>query len=92
MSFSYARDEISSFVSALARPYLRCMKNRELEFKTKFWRNAAARLSPSTRARYLRDLQRAERVELGLARLVDAYRRVKNALGRRAFHTPRGAH
>ena len=67
------------------------MKNRELEFKTKFWRDAAARLAPATRARYLADLQRAERVELALARLVDVYLRVKNALAR-PFHTPRGAH
>ena len=67
------------------------MKNRELEFKTKFWRDAAARLSPGARSRYSHDLQRAERVELALVRLVDAYRRAKNAFGR-TFHTPRGAH
>ena len=64
------------------------MKNRQLEFKTKFWRDAAARLP----VRYHADLKRAERVELALGRLVDAFRRVKNALGRRPFHTPRGAH
>jgi hypothetical protein len=28
MSFSYARGEISSFVRAARRPYIRCMKNR----------------------------------------------------------------
>jgi hypothetical protein len=28
MSFSYARGEISSFVDAARRPYIRCMKNR----------------------------------------------------------------
>jgi hypothetical protein len=28
MSFSYARGEISSFVRAAPRPYIRCMKNR----------------------------------------------------------------
>ena len=63
------------------------MKNREPEFKTKFWRDAAARLP----VRYHADLQRAERVELAIGRLVDAGLRLKNALAR-PFHTPRGAH
>ena len=67
------------------------MKNREPEFKTKFWRDAAAGLPASTRSRYVHDLQRAERLELAIARLVDGIRRLKNAL-RRPFHTPRGAH
>ena len=31
MRFSYARGEISSFVVALLRPYLHCMKNRDLK-------------------------------------------------------------
>jgi hypothetical protein len=30
MSFSYARGEISSFVVATLRPYIHCMKNRDL--------------------------------------------------------------
>ena len=30
MSFSYARNEISSFVVAWLRPYIRCMENRDL--------------------------------------------------------------
>jgi hypothetical protein len=67
------------------------MKNREREFKTKFWRDAAARLPASVRERYLAELKRAERVELALEALVDASVRLKNALGR-PFHTPRGAH
>jgi len=67
------------------------MKNRELEFKTKFWRDAAARLPAHVRTRYASDLQRAERVELAITRLVDAWLRLKNALAR-PFHTPRGAH
>jgi hypothetical protein len=91
MSFSYARDEISSFVDGHPRPYLRFMKNREPEFKTKFWRDAAARLPANIRLRYIHDLQRAERVELAIARLVDGVRRLKSALAR-PFHTPRGAH
>jgi hypothetical protein len=67
------------------------MKNREPEFKTKFWRDAAARLRAGTGSRYVRDLQRAERVELAIGRLVDGVRRLKSALAR-PFHTPRGAH
>ena len=67
------------------------MKNRQPEFKTKFWRNAAARLPAHVQLRYVRDLQRAERVELAIARLVDGVLRLKNALAR-PFHTPRGAH
>jgi hypothetical protein len=31
MSFSYARSEISSFVVAVLRPYVHCMKNRDLK-------------------------------------------------------------
>jgi hypothetical protein len=68
------------------------MKNRELQFKTKFWRDAAARLPLSVRTRYLAELHHAERVELALGRVVDAFRRVKNAFRRPPFHTPRGAH
>ncbi|MFN2644482.1 MAG: hypothetical protein ABR570_05790 [Burkholderiales bacterium] len=67
------------------------MKNREPQFKTKFWRDAAARLPASVRTRHLAELQRAERVELALTALVDAILRLKSALGR-SFHTPRGAH
>ena len=63
------------------------MKNRELQFKTKFWRDAAARLP----VRYHADLRRAERVELAIGRLVDRGLRLKNALAR-PFHTPRAAH
>lgn len=67
------------------------MKNREPEFKTKFWRDAATRLPAHLRSRYVHDLQHAERVELAIARLVDGVQRLKNALAR-PFHTPRGAH
>jgi hypothetical protein len=67
------------------------MKNRELKFKTKFWRDAAARLPAEVRERHAADLQRAERWELALDRAIEAYARVKAAFGR-AFHTPRGAH
>ena len=67
------------------------MKNRELKFKTKFWRDVAARLPAEVRSRHAADLQRAERWELALDRAIEAFGRAKAALGR-TFHTPRGAH
>ena len=65
------------------------MRNRNL--KTAFWRNAAASLPAQVRARYMLDLERAERWELALARAVEALTRAKSALGR-GLHAPRGAH
>ena len=67
------------------------MKNRQLEFKTKFWRDAAARLPAEVRERHLVELQRAERWELALDGAFERFARVKAAFSR-AFHTPRGAH
>ena len=91
MSFSYARSEISSFEVIGSRPYVDCMKNRELKFKTKFWRDVAARLPVEVRDRHAADLQRAERWELALDRAIEAFGRVKATFAR-TFHTPRGAH
>jgi hypothetical protein len=62
-------------------PIFQYMKNRE--FKTKFWRDAAASLP----ARYLRDLQRAERWELALDEVIELVSRARIAL----FHTTRRA-
>ena len=67
------------------------MKNRDLQFKTKFWRDVSRQLPGDVRARYLTDLQRAERWELALDRAIEAWSRLKAAFTR-AFHTPRGAH
>ena len=67
------------------------MKNRDSKFKTKFWRDAAARLPVEVRERHLAELQRAERWELALDRAFERFARVKAAFSR-AFHTPRGAH
>jgi hypothetical protein len=67
------------------------MKNRELKFKTKFWRDVAARLPAEVRSRHAADLQRAERWELALDRAIEACGRVKAAFAR-TFHTPRRAH
>ncbi|HYL23192.1 MAG TPA: hypothetical protein VEV21_02240 [Burkholderiales bacterium] len=67
------------------------MKNRELKFKTKFWRDVAARLPAEVRERHAADLQRAERFELALDGAIEAFTRVKAAFVR-TFHSPRGAH
>jgi hypothetical protein len=67
------------------------MKNRELKFKTKFWRDVAARLPAEVRVRHGADLQRAERWELALDQLIETFARVKATFAR-MFHTPRGAH
>jgi hypothetical protein len=91
LSFSYATGEISSFVVRAARPYVQRMKNRDLQFKTKFWRDVSGQLPADVLARHLADLQRAERWELALDRLIEAWSRLKLAFTR-AFHTPRGAH
>ena len=91
MSFSYARGEISSFESTPGRPYVHCMKNRDSKFKTKFWRDAAARLPAEVRERHLVELQRAERWELALDGAIEALTRVKNAFATK-FQTLRSAH
>jgi hypothetical protein len=58
------------------------MKNRE--FKTKFWREAAATLP----VRYRTDLQQAEQWELALDAALEFVARARTSL----FHTPRSAH
>jgi hypothetical protein len=50
--------------------------------KTKFWRDAAAALPPQVRARYLADIERAERWELALDRAFEAWARARNAFAR----------
>ena len=59
--------------------------------KTKFWRNAANSLPKGVRARYLADIEQAERVELVLDGAIEAAARVRATLASR-FQTPRGAH
>ncbi len=59
--------------------------------KTRFWKNAAASLPESVRARYLADLEQAERIELALNGVVEAVGRARASFATR-FHTPRGAH
>jgi hypothetical protein len=85
MSFSYARDEFSSLVTAPPRPYVGRVKTSECKFKTKFWRDAAARLPVEVRNRHLASLQRAERWELALDRFIEGWTRAKNSV----FRLPR---
>lgn len=59
--------------------------------KTKFWRNAAASLPESVRARYLADLEQAESIELALDGAIEALGRTKASFTTR-FQTPRSAH
>ncbi|HTM59497.1 MAG TPA: hypothetical protein VL199_03980 [Burkholderiales bacterium] len=59
--------------------------------KTKFWRNAAHSLPASVRARYLADIEQAERVELVLDGAIEAVARARASFASR-FQTPRGAH
>lgn len=58
---------------------------------TKFWRNAANSLPKSVRARYLGDIEQAERFELALDGAIEAVARVRASFASR-FQTPRGAH
>lgn len=59
--------------------------------KTNFWRNAYASLPEGVRARYLADLEQAERIELALGSAIEAMGRAKASFAAR-FQTPRGAH
>ena len=59
--------------------------------KTKFWRNAADSLPQSVRARYLSDIEQAERVELAIGGAIEAIGRAKASFATR-FQTLRGAH
>jgi hypothetical protein len=58
---------------------------------TPFWKDALESLPASLRARYAHDIAAAERWELRIDAIVQAWTRVKAALGR-AFQTPRSAH
>lgn len=47
--------------------------------KTAFWKKAAGSLPPSIRARHISDIARAERFEILLDGVLDAWSRVKGA-------------
>ncbi len=54
--------------------------------RTEFWRRAAASLPPQVRARYGLELQGAERIDLAVQKMIDAYGAGKRALAR-SLHT-----
>ena len=57
--------------------------------KTEFWKRAAATLPAEVRARHIGDIARAERFELLLDGVLDAWSRVKGAF---AAHRPTHQH
>ena len=61
------------------------------QLKTTFWKNALEQLPPEIRARHVHDLEAAERWELRLDALIEAWNHAKGTIGR-AFQTPRSAH
>ncbi|MGH8691467.1 MAG: hypothetical protein ACREUS_10620 [Burkholderiales bacterium] len=50
------------------------------EFRTPFWQNAYESLPTQVRAQYLTQIKAAERWELALGDLLQAWSRVKNAV------------
>ena len=54
------------------------------ELRTAFWQRAAQSLPPVVRRRYVTELERAERIDLVIAALVQSWRRVQRALMRRS--------
>ncbi|MEA3195860.1 MAG: hypothetical protein QOD26_4193 [Betaproteobacteria bacterium] len=59
--------------------------------KTEFWKRAAATLPASVRARHIGDIARAERFELLLEGVIDAWSQIK-AVFARAFARPTHQH
>lgn len=59
--------------------------------KTPFWKKAAASLPANVRARYMSDIEQAERWELALEGAIEAMSRVRATLAGTG-NTPRGAH
>lgn len=67
------------------------MRNRRNEFVTPFWRAAFDSLPAGARSRYALHLKAAERWELRLDALIEAWTRAKTAL-EKPFQTPSSAH
>ena len=61
------------------------------ELTTQFWKNALLSLPANVRSRYVHQIEQAERWELRLNAIVEAWSRAKAAFGR-TFQIPRGAH
>jgi hypothetical protein len=65
--------------------------NRTEDFVTPFWQRAYDSLPAEVRAQYFTQIKAAERWELGLADLLQAWSRVKHAVVG-LFRTPSRAH
>jgi hypothetical protein len=61
------------------------------QLTTVFWKNALAQLPAEIRARHVHEIEAAERWELRLNALIEAWTHAKGALSR-MFQTPRSAH
>ena len=73
------------------RPNRAALYAERSRLQTLFWKNAAASLPASVRARYMLDIEHAERMELAVDGVFEILARVK-ALFSRGFSAPRGAH
>jgi hypothetical protein len=61
------------------------------QLRTAFWKNALKQLPAGVQARHVHDFEAAERWELRLAALIEAWSQLKSVCGR-MFHQPRSAH
>ena len=61
------------------------------EFRTQFWSRAYESLPKAVRGQYLTQIKAAERWELALGSLIEAWSRAKNAVAK-LFQTPSRAH
>jgi hypothetical protein len=61
------------------------------ELTTQFWKNALLALPADVRSRYVHQIEQAERWELRLDAIVEAWSRAKAAFAK-TFQTLRGAH
>jgi hypothetical protein len=61
------------------------------DFKTRFWRDALESLPEPLRHRYVLQMKAAERWELRLGALIQAWSRAKAGVAK-LFQAPRGAH
>ena len=61
------------------------------QLRTAFWKNALEQLPAGVQARHVHDFEAAERWELRLGSLIEAWSFAKHAVSR-VFQAPRSAH
>jgi len=76
MNFAHATRENPSLENGRRRPYVDGMK-KSAHFETAFWRSAYQALPAQARGRHARHLRAAERWELRLDALIEAWARAK---------------